>query len=168
MDLSYGFMPDDYTRVSVDDKNHSTYSDELIKILSPKTFCHADIQISIAPQETKNITCERILYLDKLRKAANSKLLLYERLNNSGVLSSRSNLYEFLDRNHIFADLEHVIRKAQGELTSISACPITNCNKHSIKFLLPTTVLVKNIPLPKPPKIRLRNLNEEFEIVQKK
>ncbi|GBO42611.1 hypothetical protein AVEN_106276-1 [Araneus ventricosus] len=171
MDFSEIISEDEYTRLSIDDENHVTYDDEeLIRILSPETFCPADIQASIAPPEIKaNYICSRILYLDKLRRAAQSKLELYERLNNSGALSLRSNLNEYLDRNHIFLDPEHIVKKAQGELTRISACSISNCTKHSVKLHSPTSVLVKNTPLPKakPLKIRQGNLNEDFETVQK-
>ncbi|GBM62168.1 hypothetical protein AVEN_56796-1 [Araneus ventricosus] len=169
MEVSGGVTQDDYTRLSIDANNHSKYSNEdLIKILSPETFYRADIQVSIAPPEiNSNMICERILYLDRLRKAANSKLALYERLNNSNVLPWRTNLNEYLDRNHIFAALEHVVRKAQDELTRISACPVTNCSKHSAKLLSPTSVLVKNTPKINPPKARQRNF-EEFETVRYK
>ncbi|GBN74941.1 hypothetical protein AVEN_265800-1 [Araneus ventricosus] len=101
MEVSEGVTQDDYTRLSIDASNHSKYRDEeLIKII-----CPADIQVSIAPPEIKsNLICERILYLDNMCKSTNYKLALNERLNNSNVLSSRTNLNEYLDRNHIFAD----------------------------------------------------------------
>ncbi|GBN91108.1 hypothetical protein AVEN_66904-1 [Araneus ventricosus] len=171
MDFSDGFSEDEYSRLSIDETNHSDYNDEdLIRILSPETFCPADIQLSTAPLESKaNYICSRIIYLDKLRIAAQSKLALYERLNNCGALTLRANLNDYLERNHVFWDLKHIVRKAQGELTRLSACPIPNCDKHSNKFHSPNTVLVKISPQPKtkPQKSRQRNSNEEFEIVQK-
>ncbi|GBN98670.1 Nucleic-acid-binding protein from transposon X-element [Araneus ventricosus] len=171
MDLSDGFSEDEYSRLSIDETNYSDYNDEdLIRILTPETFCPADIQMSTAPLESKaNYICSRITYLDKLRIAAQSKLALYERLNNCRALTLRANLNEHLERNHVFWDLEHIVRKAQGELTRLSACPIPNCDKHTNKFHSPNTVLVKISPQPKikPQKSRQRNSNEEFEIVQK-
>ncbi|GBM79896.1 hypothetical protein AVEN_173883-1 [Araneus ventricosus] len=90
MGLSEGVKQDDYTRLSIDANNHSKYSDEeLIKILSPDTFCPLDIQAGVL-RKAKLSLCHYSIFINDIPEKHNATACIYA--DDTAILAKNKNL----------------------------------------------------------------------------